>query len=240
MATLSPRRRLPPGPVDAPLVFVGYGLHMPSAGHDDFAGVDLQGKIAVFVSGGPANVPGSLKSHARAQRGRFLMERGAIGAISVTTPGQAEAGWETAVRNSTQPGMFLADPAAGGDARPFVELSWNPAEAQRLFAGSSRSFGDVAADADASRPLGGFAMAARLKGRFSATAAPVSSPNVVARLRGSDPALAAEHVVMTAHLDGLGIGRPVNGDSINNGALDNAAGVAALLDMAEQLKARHC
>jgi hypothetical protein len=233
MATVSPRRRLPQGPIDAPLVFVGYGLHMPSVGHDDFAGVDLRGKIAVFVSGGPREVSGPLKAHAR-----LLMEREALGAIAITTPGQAESNWQVAVRNSGQPGMFFADPAAGGETRPFVEMSWNPSEAQRLFAGSPRSFAEVAADADASRPLRSFPMASRLRGRVSASSRTVSSPNVVARLRGSDPALADEHVVMTAHLDGLGIGEPVNGDAINNGALDNAAGVAALLDMAEQLKAR--
>lgn len=238
VATVSPRRQFPQGPVDAPLVFVGYGLHMPSAGHDDFAGIDLAGKIAVFVSGGPAAVPGSVKAHARAQRVRFLIERGAVGAISINTPRQAEASWETVARNSGQPGMIFTDPAAGGETRPFVEMSWNPAEAQRLFAGSPRSFADIAADADVSRPLRHFPMEARLSGRFSASSRPVSSPNVVARLRGSDPTLADEHVVMTAHLDGLGIGRPVNGDAINNGALDNAAGVAALLDMAEQLRAR--
>jgi hypothetical protein len=238
MAIFSPRRELPHGQIDTSLVFVGYGLHMPSVGHDDFAGVDVRNKVVVFVSGGPANVPGSIKSHARAQRTRYLIERGALGSISITTPGQAEASWTGAMRNSSQPGMYIPDTATGDAVRRFVELTWNPAEAHRLFGRRGRSFAQIAADADASRPLQGFLMEARFKGRFRGTSRPISTPNVVALLPGRDPALAREHVVMTAHLDGLGVGQPVNGDAINNGALDNAAGVAALLDMAEQLKAR--
>ena len=234
MAVVSPRRPLP-ATFEAPLVFVGYGLHMPSVGHDDFAGVDLRGKIAVYVSGGPTTVPGSVKAHARAQRARLLAERGAVGGIAIATPRQAEAPWTSSVRNSAQPGMFFAD-RVGVDP-PLVEMSWNPAEGQRLFAGSNRSFAEVAADADASRPLPGFAMAARLSGRIAAARRAVSSPNVVARLPGRGR-LSAEHVVLTAHLDGLGVGAPVNGDAINNGALDNAAGVAALLDIAAELKRR--
>lgn len=233
-AVISPRYELP-ATFDAPLVFVGYGLHMPSVGHDDFAGVDLRGKIAVFVSGGPAEVAGTLKAHARAQRNTWLAERGAVGAISLTTPGQTESPWEAIVRNSTQPGMLFAD-AGIRDEPPFVSLSWNAAEAERLFAGAPRTFAQVAADADASRPLRSFPLATRLSGRLAATSRSVTSPNVVAKLLGSDPALADEHIVLTAHLDGLGIGRPVNGDSIYNGALDNAAGVAALIDIAAELR----
>ncbi len=233
-AVISPRYELPAS-FDAPLVFVGYGLHMPSAGHDDFAGVDLRGKIAVFVSGGPAEVSGTLKAHARAQRNTWLAQRGAVGAISLTTPGQSESPWESTVRNAAQPGMLFADSGIR-DEPPFVSLSWNAAEAERLFAGSPRTFAQVAADADASQPLRSFPLATRLSGRLAATSRTVSSPNVVARLPGSDPALADEHIVMTAHLDGLGIGRPVDGDSIYNGALDNAAGVAALIDIATELR----
>jgi hypothetical protein len=233
-AIVSPRYGLP-ATIDAPLVFVGYGLHMPSAGHDDFAGVDLRGKIAVFVSGGPAQVAGTLRAHAGAQRNRWLAARGAVGAISIATAGQSEAPWEAAVRNSTQPGMLFSE-AGIRDEPSFAALAWNAAEAERLFAGSPRTFAQVAADADASRPLRSFALATRLNGRLAATSRSVTSTNVVARLAGSDPALADEHIVLTSHLDGLGVGNPVNGDSIYNGALDNAAGVAALIDIATELR----
>ncbi|HEY0115187.1 MAG TPA: M20/M25/M40 family metallo-hydrolase [Allosphingosinicella sp.] len=232
-AMVNARRPLP-ARVDAPLVFVGYGLHMPSAGHDDLAGVDLRGKIAVYVGGGPTDTTGYTRSHALSQRARLLAERGAIGSIVVPTPRQLSAGWDAVTRNAGEPGPFFADPARDGAG--FLELVWNPAEAQRLFAGSGRNFAEIAADADASRRLPSFDMGARLAGRFVTSTQPLSTPNVVALLRGSDPAAAAEHIVMTAHLDGIGIGPPVNGDRIYNGALDNAAGVAAMLDMAEQLR----
>jgi Zn-dependent M28 family amino/carboxypeptidase len=230
-------RRSPlPARVEAPLVFVGYGLHIPEAGHDDFAGVDLRGKIAVFVSGGPANISGALKSHARAERTRLLAERGAVGALSVTAPAQLEAPWARSMTGATQSGLYFADPAARTVQGPFFEASLNPAEAERLFAGSPRSFAQIAALSDASAPIAGFALRPALRASLQPTTRRIRSANVVARLPGSDPRLRAEHVVMSAHLDGLGIDETAGGDRIFNGALDNAAGVAALIDIAAEMR----
>lgn len=230
-------RRAPiPQRINAPLIFVGYGLHIPEAGHDDFAGVDLRGKIAVYVSGGPAEISGALKSHARAERARLLAERGAVGGIGITTPSQMEAPWSRSAASATQSGMYFADPEIRSVRGTFFEASFNPLEADRLFASSGRRFVEIGALSDASRPIAGF----DLRRSISATLAPrsrrLASSNVVARLPGSDPNLSAEHVVLSAHLDGLGIGEPVNGDRIYNGTLDNASGVAALLDVAAQLR----
>lgn len=236
-AIVSAGRPLPSN-LDAPLVFIGYGLHIPERGHDDLAGIDLTGRIAVFVSGGPADIEGSAKAHARAQRSRLLAARGAVGAIDISTPSQLESPWASSVRNSAQPAMFLADPELRSEPRPFLAMRWNPAEAQRLFAGQSRGFADIARAADASEPLAGFDMRARLAVRLASSRRETRSPNIVARLPGRDPGLAAQHVVLSAHLDGLGTGEPVNGDAVNNGALDNASGVAALLDMAARLSRR--
>lgn len=228
---------LPPR-VDAPLVFIGYGLHIPEAGHDDFEGVDLRGKIAVFVGGGPANISGALKSHARSERGKLLAERGAVGAISLTTPHAMEAPWTRSAASATQSGMYFEDPAIRTIPVPFFSASVNPQSAERLFAGSGHSFADVAALSDASSPIPGFALRPTLRAELAPTTRPLSAANIVARLPGSDPALAPEHVVLSAHLDGLGIGAPVAGDSIYNGTLDNASGVAALLDVAAELSRR--
>jgi Zn-dependent M28 family amino/carboxypeptidase len=232
---VSRRMPLPPS-VDASLVFVGYGLHIPDAGHDDFAGVDLRGRIAVYVSGGPAGISGALKSHARAERARLLAARGAVGAIGITTARQAEAPWARMVSGATQPGLYFADPAARTVAGPFFDASLNPAEADRLFAGSGRSFAEVEALSDASAPVPGFALRQRLRASLAPTTRRLASPNIVARLPGSDPALRAEHVVLSAHLDGLGADASAGADRIYNGALDNAAGVAALLDIAAELR----
>ena len=225
-----------PERVEAPLVFIGYGLHIPEAGHDDFAGVDLAGRIAVVISGGPAEISGALKSHARSMRGRLLEQRGAVGLITLNTPKAVEVPWSRSMGAASQSGMYFADPAIRDLKKPFVSAAFNPAAADRLFARSGRSFAEVAALADASKPVPGFALDQSLRASIAARHAPVRSSNVVGILPGSDPALRDEYVVLTAHLDHLGIGEPVAGDRIFNGALDNAAGIASLLDMARILK----
>jgi Zn-dependent M28 family amino/carboxypeptidase len=227
-----------PESVDAPLVFVGYGLHMPDVGHDDFAGLDLRGKIAVFVSGGPADVSGALKSHARGERPRLLAERGAAGSISLTTPKAVETPWSRRMAQAGHSGMYFADPALRSGGAPFFEALFDPAGSQKLFARSGRSFSDIAALADASKPLPTLDLKQRVRARIVSRRQPVTSANVVARLPGSDPRLRDEHVLLTAHLDHLGVGEPIDGDGLYNGAMDNAAGVAALLDIAQSYRER--
>jgi Zn-dependent M28 family amino/carboxypeptidase len=227
-----------PAQVDSPLVFVGYGLHMPEAGHDDFAGIDLKGKIAVFLSGGPADVSGALKAHARRDRARILSELGAAGMLSLTAPKALEIPWARSVASASQLGMYFADPALRDVKTEFFNASFNPDGSEALFEGSGQSFAQLAALADESKPLPRFEMKQRLRARIAARHGRVESMNVVARLPGRDPNLKGEHVAFSAHLDHLGIGEPVNGDRIFNGAMDNAAGVAALLDIAGRLRAR--
>ena len=227
-----------PAQVEAPLVFIGYGLHIPEAGHDDFAGLDLKGKIAVVVSGGPADISGALKAHARRDRTRLLSERGAVGLLSLTTPKAVEVPWSRTMVMSTGSGMYFADPALREVKGPFYSAGVNPETSGKLFARSGRSFADIAALADASKPLPRFEMKQSLRAVTATRLRPTVSPNVVARIPGGDPKLKAEHVVLSAHLDGLGIGDPIAGDRIYNGALDNAAGVASLLDIAAAIRAR--
>lgn len=228
----------PPERIEGRLVFLGYGLHIPEAGHDDFANVDLRGAVAVVISGGPANISGALKSHARDQRARLLVERGAVGLIAISTVRQSEAPYErTAPVYATQPGMYFADPALR-DPGPLLAGTVSPATAERLFARSGHSYADIAAEADASRPVPGFALNQSLRAAIAVDGRSLTTPNIVGRLRGSDPRLAAEHVVLTAHLDGLGVGTQP-GDAIHNGTLDNAAGVASLLDIAARYRRGH-
>lgn len=224
-----------PQTVDAPMVFAGYGLSIPEAGHDDFAGLDVRGKIVVVLSGGPRTIAGALKSDARADRAKLLAQRGAIGLIAVTTPGQVEILWDRQVGISSQPSMYLADPALRDVSVPFMSATLSPARAEALFAGSGYSFAELAALSDASQPVPAFA----LQGRFAATIVaqtnPVHSANIIGLIPGSDPKLRAEHVILSAHLDGLGIGEPIKGDSIYNGTFDNAIGVASVLEAARVL-----
>jgi Zn-dependent M28 family amino/carboxypeptidase len=227
-----------PERTEAPLVFVGYGLHMPEAGHDDFAGLDLKGKIAVFVGGGPKEISGALKAHARRDRARLLSQMGAAGMISLSTPKALEVPWSRAAAQAGQPGMYFADPALRDVEGRFFDAGFNPASGEKLFARSGRSFAEIAALSDASKPLPRFEMKQSLRAALVTRFRTVSSSNVVARLPGSDERLKAEHVVFSAHLDHLGVSQPINGDGLYNGALDNAAGVAGLLDIAASYKER--
>ena len=227
-----------PESVEAPLVFIGYGLHIPEAGHDDLAGVDLKGKIAVVISGGPAHIAGSLKSHARRDRARLLAERGAVGVIALTTAKAVEVPWSRAMTQANQSGMYFADPAIRDVQTSFFDASFNTDSSEKLFAGSGTSFAAVSALADASQPLPRVELRQTLRAGIAARHRTLTSPNIVARLPGSDRRLRDEHVVFSAHLDHLGVGTPISGDGLYNGAMDNAAGVAGLLDIARSYKAR--
>ena len=226
-----------PERIDAPLVFAGYGLHLPEAGHDDFAGLDLKGKIVVVLSGGPATLSGALKSHARSERAGWLAARGAVGLIQLVSPGQVEIPWERRIALGGSPALYFEDAALRDTATPFLNAQLDPAKSQLLFDGSDHDFAAIAAAADASAPVPTFPLVKRLKAHVVVSRTPLASDNVIAVLPGSDPKLAAEYVVLSAHLDGYGVGTPVRGDAIYNGAFDNASGVASLIELARALKA---
>ena len=223
--------------VRAPLVFIGYGLHLPEQGYDDFKGVDLRGRIAVVISGGPADLAGPAKAAARFERARLLGRAGAVGLITLTTPKQVEIPWVRQKLLSGQAGMYLADADLRDTPDGFLTASVDPAASERLFEGSGHSFAELSALADASRPVPTFPLARGLEAEVASTRSPVVSPNLIAKLEGGDPKLQAEYVAVSAHLDHLGVGAPINGDRIYNGAMDDASGVASVLDIAHQLKA---
>lgn len=224
-----------PKSVDAPLVFIGYGLHLPKQDHDDFAG-ELKGKIVVVLSGGPADLSGALKSNARSERNKELGRRGALGIISLTTPKQVEIVWERQKLLARGPGMYLADDRLRDNKKPFFAATFDPAQSEMLFQGSGHSFAELAALADDSKPLPLFALSFHLKASVAASYSRLSSPNIVAKLEGRDPKLKSEYVAVSSHLDHLGIGAPIKGDRIYNGAMDDASGVATVLDIAHRLK----
>ncbi len=115
-------------------------------------------------------------------------------------------------------------------------FSVNPASAEQLFAGSPHSYRELRAMAASGQRLPSFAMATRLRGHIATRTRTLTAPNVIAVLPGSDPQLSREAIVVSAHLDGYGVGAPVDGDAVYNGAFDDAAYVATLIDFAEQLR----
>ena len=161
---------------------------------------------------------------------------GALGVISLTTPKQVEILWERQKLLARGPGMYLADAALRDTKQPFFTATFDPAQSEMLFQGSGHSFAELAALADDSKPLPLFPLHFRLKASVAATYSHLTSPNIVAKLEGSDPKLKSEYVAVSAHLDHLGIGAPIKGDRIYNGAMDDASGVATVLDIAHRLK----
>ena len=231
--------RVDPAPsVEAALVFAGYGLSIPEAGHDDFEGLDVRGKLVVYLRGAPPGVPGPLAAHMQSEgeRSEALRRAGAIGTVAIPNPKHMDIPWERSALARFLPSMTLADPSLDDNRGLKAGVAFNPAHADKLLAGSGHTFQEILEAADAGKPLPHFAIPAKLKATVAVTRADVASQNVVALLPGTDPALKDEYVVFSAHLDHLGVGKPINGDAIYNGAMDNASGVASLLDVAAMLK----
>ena len=230
---------MPSAEVTAPLVFIGYGLKIPEKNDDDYAWLDLKGKAVVYINGSPEDIPEALSAHSQTamERGKSLREAGAVGVIRIFNPAAMDAPWDRIALNRTAPAMQLADPQMQDFAGIKVALTFNPAQAEKLFAGSGHTFAEVAALAQDRKRLPSFSLATTLKAHAAIESRMVLSDNVIAKLSGSDPLLKNEYVVLSAHIDHLGIGAPINGDSIYNGALDNASGSALLLDIAAHLKA---
>jgi Zn-dependent M28 family amino/carboxypeptidase len=234
--------RIDPAPsVDAPLVFAGYGLRIPELNIDELAGLDLKGAVVVHISAVPRSIPGPLQAHfgSAAERWKTYKAAGAIGTITISNPRTMDIPWARSTLARLQPSMSLADAALDDAAGQQVSVTMNPARADKLFAGSGHTFADLLAQVDADKPLPHFALPARVKATVSVERSEVESQNVAGILRGSDTKLRDEYVVVSAHLDHLGVGEPINGDRIYNGAMDNASGVAAVLDVAAQLHERN-
>ncbi len=145
--------------------------------------------------------------------------------------------WPRIRNNASQAGMILADPALQATEGEKASLTVNPANAEKFFEGSGHTFSEILASGQEGKPLPHFALAYSLRVDPVVEQSKVISQNVAAILPGSDPKLRGQYVVLTAHLDHLGIGKPINGDAIFNGAMDDASGVASLLEMAAELKA---
>ncbi len=226
--------------LDAPIEFVGYGLSVPEQGYDEIAGKDLKGKLVLYLNGTPNGVTEPRRAQAKSSEARWAPMRaaGAIGQIGVRLPGKDDIPWARAIRNRLSPAMSLAD--ADLDDHPGMQLlvNANAKNLDKLLAGTGHTAAELFALADSGEKLPGFPLVARLKARVRYDRWDVHSQNVVAILPGADPVLKHEYVLVTAHLDHLGVGFPTDGDSIYNGAMDNASGIASILEIARDLAAK--
>jgi Zn-dependent M28 family amino/carboxypeptidase len=230
---------------DSEMVFVGYGVHAPEYWWDDFKGVDLKGKTLVFLINDPPipdpKDPNKLdekmfKGRAMTYYGRWTYkfeiaaEKGAAAAVIVHETGPA--GYPMEALASWRQENFDLKAADKNMGKLQVESWISEPRARELFKAAGQDFDALKRGAllTSFKPL---PLGARASIEIKTALREVDSLNVVARLEGSDPKLKDEHVVYTAHWDGMGRDPKLQGDQIFNGALDNASGTAALLEIAE-------
>ncbi len=224
--------------VEAPLVFIGYGLKIPEQNYDDLAGLDLRGKVVMIFAGSTAETPAALSAHYQSsgERWKSLRATGAIGLIAIPNPASMDIPWSRMTANRTHPSMALVDPQFNETEGLQLAMTVNPASAEKFFAGSGHTFAEIAALGKDRKPLPRFPLAFSIHAKALLEKKRLDSSNIVAKVPGSDATLKDEYVVLSAHVDHLGIGAPINGDTIYNGAMDNASGDAVLLDVAASLK----
>ena len=235
-ATLYPNPGQPVVRLDnAPLVFAGYGISAPELKYDDYAGLDVKGKVVVLTRQ-PLRQFGDNERQYFSDLRTVLETAARHGAVGVLLA-------------AARPDAHLLDfpkgvvSALGPDGKVAVSRSYAPgsvqlvgsvsaATLQQLFAGAAtdttRALAALRAGKPASQVLPG-----RLSASYRSRYQDVESYNVVGKIVGSDPKLRDEYVVHSAHLDHLGVGAPINGDSIYNGAHDNATGVASVLEISK-------
>ena len=225
------------------LVYIGRGVHAPDYGYSDYADIDVNGKILVGYSGGPDSIPGDERAFYSSWRTKAeeLVARGAVGWIGLRSrQSQANSPWERSKKAAgTKSKMTWIDLSGAPEGyHPEIQgsVSLSPAAATVLFDGTPISFEEtldaIEASTVASVPLGIEVTLAR-----KTTHEQSSSPNVIGIIRGTDPDLADEYVVYTAHLDHLGVGVAVDGDAIYNGMYDNAMGTAIMIETARAIAA---
>jgi hypothetical protein len=215
-------------------VFAGYGLSLPQAGVDDLKGLDLRGKIVVHVAGAPNGLSAALQAHGSRNRWAAMRDAGAVGIIAIGNAGVWGDGPGTA------PSLTLGDSLLDDARGQRLGGAANPALMPRLFAGSGLVWDSVAARARRGDALPTGMLTTSLKATLPTIRRTLTSPNVVGILPGTDPVLRHEVVVYTAHSDHVGTfkGPVLTGDSIFNGAMDNASGAATLMETARLVAQR--
>lgn len=230
-----PNPQTPDIALNASLAFAGFGVSEPSLGYDDYAGLDVKGKIVLITRGAPEKFSSSVSAHTMNTTTilKVAADHGAAGVIICSADSSARM-------NNGRGGSYSV---LGKDGKVVISRTFYSDQVKvlglfnytifnLLVKQSGKSIPAILAQIKAGQP-GSFAINANVKIAYTSTYQDIISYNVVGKIEGSDPKLKDEYVVHSAHLDHLGIGRPVEGDSIYNGAHDNASGVASVLGIAK-------
>ena len=219
------------------VVFVGFGITAPELNHDDYKGVDVKDKIVAIFPGAPAKWESTQRAYYSSTylKAQAAAERGAVGVITIWNPEIVKrAPWPRMIRQDRLPALrTLAQQGQPLDTFPQLRggIILNLDKGRELFKSANHDLDQLYKDAESDSGKS-FELPITAKLHLVTEHKETSSPNVVAMLPGSDPKLKDEYIVLSAHLDHLGIGTPVKGDSIYNGAYDNATGSAALMEIA--------
>lgn len=221
---------------DAEAVFVGHGITAPEFEWNDYKSVDLKGKVAVlFTNEPPSEDPKLFGARALTYYGRWtykyeeVFRQGAIACVLIHTTPTAGYGWEV-VKSSWGKEDPQVKLAPGANALAFA--GWvSSAAGEQLVALAGHTVADLVKKAD-QRGFQPIPLGIRIRGAVDTKVRPIQAANVAAIIPGSDPMLSKEAVVFSAHWDHLGLGDPVNGDKIYNGAVDNASGCGVLIEIA--------
>ncbi|GAB3818452.1 M28 family peptidase [Pontibacter rugosus] len=218
---------------EAPLVFAGYGISAPDMNYDDYANIDAKGKVVVIVRGTPEGFPSTVSSYSMDMQ-TILNTAAAHGAVGVlvgtTNPKGGVPNFSRGVSSVMgADGSVAASRTYHEDIKLLGMLNY--ITLQKLMAGAGADVAQAAASIKGGQTAS-VALPFSLSGSYGSSYQDIESYNVVGKIEGSDSKLKDEYVVHSAHLDHVGIGRPIDGDSIYNGAHDNASGVASLLEIA--------
>ena len=219
----------------APAVFVGYGLEDKKYGLDDYAGLDVRGKIVVLFRGTPEGLPSDVAATLNDKKTEGAVAKGAIGVVTIATPETLRVlPWPKFLERSALPRMRYVHPDGrvedeGGPLHLSAFVHHTAAE--QLFRGTLLEGKLAATFADRKARPKGFDLPQPIRVERFSKIDRTQSANVIGVLEGSDPKLANEVIMLSAHLDHLGI-LPAGEDRIANGAMDNATGVATMLEAA--------
>lgn len=228
--------------VTAEAVFVGFGIVAPDLGRDDYAGLDVDGKVVVMLGGTPKGIQSEERAYYGSRKTAEASKRGAVGIVNMATPTReqvysfarlvGEGRLEAAGMNWLRPDGDTYTLAPGIQAGATLSMEGG----RKLIEAAGRDFDALMETAEAEGgAVQGFALPQTISISQTSTLDVVESDNVIGMIEGSDPVLKNEIIVLTAHLDHIGISKSFEEDKINNGALDNAAGVSTLLDVARMV-----
>ncbi|MCU1252658.1 MAG: peptidase [Edaphobacter sp.] len=233
--TVSNRTLTPTVDIDAPIVFIGYGVTASEFNWNDYAGIDVKGKVILCIVGDPPSTdPNFFGGDALTYYGRWTYKfeqaarMGAIGALIIHRTDLASYGWDVVKNSNTSEKTYLRD-----NKDPQLEAaSWIQLDVAKQIFKSSNLNADAEIEAAGKRGFKGIELPVRLHAHVESAVRPFQSPNVVGILSGTNTPTKDQAVLYTAHFDHLGFVPGMSGDNIYNGAADNATGCGMLLEMA--------